>query len=330
MNASFDEKYYLPASGDTTDMTAAIEEKLNSEGACLLGCGNYYVKEINMPVGTSLIGMGAATRLILMPEVEKGYTVRINSFCTVRDMSILGSEELLPKPKELGERCGIAFIGTATHENSKGQPRNAIISGCQINSFSGSGIFCLNTGYHTTASITASDCHIVGCGVGINIHHHSEYHEFTNILCSTNLYGCINNGGNNVFVNCGFNSNTTGFVIDNSRGQSLNDSHGSMVGCTINHPDANKGIGLLLLGVRCGYVFSGGQIFYSKVVCKDCSGVHITGFNFGRNTEFEITGGDPVLLTNSIFAAAPSFTVADGGRIIIRDCYNRMGDAVEV
>lgn len=329
MNAGFNEKYYLAATGDTADVTAAIEEKLNTEGACLLGTGDYYVKEINMPVGSSLIGMGAATRLILMPEVEEGYTVKINSFCTIRDMSVLGSAEFLPKPKEIGGRNGIAFIGTATHENSKGQPRNAIISGCQINSFSGSGIFCLNTGYHTTASITASDCHIVGCGVGINIHHHSEYHEFTNMLCSTNLYGCINNGGNNVFVNCGFNSNTTGFVIDNSRGQSLNDSHGSMVGCTINHTDANKGIGLLLLGVKCGYVFSGGQIFYSKVVCENCSGVHITGFNFGRNTEFEIRGGDPVFLSDSIFAAPPSITVEDGGKLIVRDCYDRKGEVIE-
>ena len=60
-------------------------------------------------------------------------------------------------------------------------------------------------------------------------------HMFTNIMASKCLYGCINNGGNNVFVNCGFNSNITGFLIDNSRGQSNNNSHGSAIGCTFNH-----------------------------------------------------------------------------------------------
>ena len=41
-----------------------------------------------------------------------------------------------------------------------------------------------------------SDCHILNCGAGINIDHFSEFHKFTNVLSETNLYGCINNGGN--------------------------------------------------------------------------------------------------------------------------------------
>jgi hypothetical protein len=102
-----------------------------------------------------------------------------------------------------------------------------------------------------------------------------------------------------------------------------------MIGCTINHSGANKGIGLHILGINSGYVFSGGQIFYSKIVCENCSGVNINGFNFGRNTEFEIRGGEPVFLSGSLFAAPPKITVEEGGKIIIRDCYTRAGDEIK-
>ena len=87
----FDNKHYLKSLGG--DMTAAIEEKLNTTGACLLGSGVYYVSGIRMPKGSALIGMGNATKLVLLPEVESGAAVYINGFCTVKDLCVLGSEE---------------------------------------------------------------------------------------------------------------------------------------------------------------------------------------------------------------------------------------------
>ena len=322
------ETYFVAPTGDKTDMKGAIEEKLREHGSCMLGCGEYYVSGIEMPEGSTVMGLGYASKLILLSDIESGYTVKMSSYCTVKDLAVLGSPERLPRPTELGNRHGIAFVGTATHENYSNQPRHSIINSCFISSFSGGGITCVDTGYHTSSSITASDCHIYSCGAAINIPHFSEYHEFTNMLCTDSLYGCINNGGNNVFVNCGFNSNTTGFVIDNRDGQSINNSHGSAVGCTFNHTDKNRGIGILLIGVNCGYVFTGCQVFYSKIVCDGCDRINFNAINYGRDQEIILKNSKLTLFQNSFFKISPTLTKDETSEVKFINCFTAEGEPI--
>ena len=160
-----------------------------------------------MPDNATLSGLGTASKLILDTKIKSGYTVKIGSLSCIKDLSVMGAEEFIEVPQSVGERHGILFKGNATPKHWHGQPRNSIITNCIISSFTGGGLTCIDTGYSTNASLTASNCHILYCGACINIPHYSEYHEFTNMLCTDSLYGCINNGGNNVFTNCGFNSN---------------------------------------------------------------------------------------------------------------------------
>ena len=322
-------EYYLEAPGDMRDMTEQIEKKLTEKGCCLLGVGVFLVKGIKMPEESTLMGMGRGTKLLLSPEVECGAAVMMSSYCFVKDLSVLGALEFIERPKEVGERHGIGFIGTATHENHRNQHHNAIIEACQITSFTGGGITCKDTGYCTNASITASNCHIMNCGAGINIPHFSEYHEFTNMLCTQNLYGCINNGGNNVFVNCGFDSNTTAFLMDNTDEKSINNSHGSAVGCTFNHSDSNKGIGIQILGANVGYIFSACQMFYSKIVAEDAHGIVFTGFNYGANQDIIIKGGSLIMFTDSVFREMPNVTIENNDAVKFSDCYTRHGEEVK-
>ena len=195
---------------------------------------------------------------------------------------------------------------------------------------SGGGITCTDTGYSTSASITASNCHVMLCGAGINITHFSEYHNFTNMLCSQNLYGCINNGGNNIFTNCGFDSNVTAFLIDNSRGQSINDSHGSAVGCSFNHSGKNEGIGIQVLGAKNGYVFSGCQMFYSKIVLDGAAGVIFSAMNFGRAEDIIIKDSSAVLFNNCVFGTPPVVSVENSRTVRSTECYTRSGDSIEI
>jgi len=330
-NSMYMDRYFLESKNDTTDVTAQIEQILRKHGMCLLGDGVFYVSGINMPENSTLMGVGNATKLILCPEVEDGYAIRLNSRCAVKNMSILGAEEETERPEAVGKRHGIAFLGNATgSDDSKFQHRNVTIEGCYIRSFTGGGIHCFDTGYSSICSITASNCHILYCGVGIDISRFSEYHEFTNMLCGKNLYGCINNGGNNVFVNCGFTGNTTGFVIDNSEGKSKNNSHGSAVGCTFNHSDSNKGIGIQLLNVQHGFVFSSCQIFFSKIVSVGSSGVVFNAFNFGKNEQIEVHGGELNLFTNCIFKNMPKITLTDNALVKMVNCYTRNAEEVTV
>lgn len=323
--------YYLPCTHNCADRTAEIEQILQQYGACQLGSGTYVVGGIHMPDGSALMGVGGATRLLLRADVQSGCTVKMGSFCTVKDLLVMGAEEEIALPAEVGQRHGIVFEGTATMKNWADQPRNSIISNCFATSFSGGGITCKDTGYSTVCSLTVSNCHLWNCGAGINISRFSEYHEFTNVLASSNLYGCINNGGNNVFVGCGFNSNVTGFLIDNSVGQSNNNSHGSAVGCTFNHSGKNHGIGIQILGATSGYVFSGCQMFYSKIVVEESAGITFDAMNYGKDMDISVKGGKLTMFADSTFANHPvSIRIEDNQFVKFSNCYTRDGEAVEL
>ena len=324
------EKYYLESTNDCTDRTAEIEKKLCEYGVCLLGAGVFYVSGVKMPDETTLMGMGTATKLVLAPEIEAGFTVQISSFSCIKDLYICGTEEeRITLGETVGERHGILFKGTATTKDWSNQPKHSIIESCEIRSFTGGGLTCVDTGYSIRCALTASTCHIFNCGAGINIPHFSEYHEFTNMLCCENIYGCINNGGNNVFVNCGFNSNAVaGYVIDNTDDKSPNNSHGSVVGCTFNHNGNNKGIAIQLLKATNGYVFTGCQVFYSKIIVDNSTCITFDAFNFGRNQVIEVKGGKLVMFTNCAFHGEPTITVEEKEATKFINCYLKDGTPI--
>ena len=318
-------QYYLPTT-EGADMTAAIEEKLRTAGVCLLGTGTYLVRGVNMPENTTLRGMGRGTRLLLDPALSAGYTVKMNSFCGVSDMTLMGAVEEIPLPEQVGERHGLLFEGTCTTKNwmGDGLKLHSTVSNCWMQGFTGGGLTCVDTGYYVRASITATNCHLFNNGAGINISHFSEYHEFTNMLCSENLYGCINNGGNNMFVNCGFNANKLGFLIDNSQKQSPNNSHGSAVGCTFNHTDNNEGVGVMILGANSGYIFSGCQMFFSKIVIENSEGIVFDTTNYGRKVSISVKGAGLTMFTNSVFQCPPdAITLTDAPNVKFINCYTR-------
>ncbi len=320
--------YVLESSGDFTDRSADIEKLLTEKGACVLGSGLFYVSGVKMPDHSTLMGLGECSEVILLEEVESGSAISMGSRCCIKNLAVKGAKEDLERPTEMGNRHGISFAGTATSKDWSGQNRNCIIESCQIRSFSGGGITCVGTGYSVGCSVTATNCHINYCGAGINISHFSEFHRFTNMYCCHNFYGCINNGGNNVFVNCVFDANTTGYMIDNSDGNAKNNSHGSLLGCTFNHSDKNKGIGIKVLGANHGYVFTGCQVFYSKIYVEDSSGIQFNDFNFGKNSEIIVRGGQITMFSNCIFTGMPTVTLESDPIVKSHHCFTRTGEEV--
>ena len=178
--------------------------------------------------------------------------------------------------------------------------------------------------------MNVTDCWMTNCGVGINIPYWSEFHRFTNVSVMGCWYGCINNGGNNMFANCNFSGNEMGLLMDNSRGQSRNETHGSMMGCVFNHSGHNKGTGIKILGTKNGFIFSGCQVFYSKIELDNVQGTVFDSFNFGRNEVININGGGTALFTNCIFGTPPVVTITDNECTKFLNCYTRAGEAIEV
>ena len=318
--------YFLTAPKDGRDVTKDIQAALDTYGVCFLGAGDFTVTGVTMPERATLVGLGAATRIHLAEEVASGAAVRLASYTTVKDIAFYGSLEETA-PAELGERHGILFEGNVftDSDDHAGQDHNNTVTGCFFFGFSGGGITCRHTGYSVKCCISVSDCHMRYSGAGINIERFSEFHKFTNITSTTNLYGCINNGGNNIFVNCGFSANKIGFLIDNEHGQSPNCAHGSCVGCTFHHSDKNTGIGILIKNEIPGFVFDGCQIGFSQIVIENSVCVSFVAMNILRRVAIRISGGTLVLFSSSMFHEAPEVTIESNDAVRFDSCYLKDG-----
>lgn len=316
----------LSAPLDGRDMTDAIEASLKADGVCHLGAGTFITRGITMPEGTAIYGMGAATHLVLSPDVTEGAAIRLSSYNTVSSLALYGSDEK-KAPEALGTRHGVLFEGNVFTDNDdhEAQIHNSTITGCFFFGFSGGGITCRHTGYCVQACVSVSDCHMRYSGAGIDIERFSEFHKFTNVTASQNLYGCINNGGNNYFVNCGFSANKVGFLIDNEHGQSPNCAHGSCVGCAFHHSDHNTGIGILIKNEIPGFVFDGCQLGFSQIVLENSNCVSFVAMNFLRHVAIRITGGTLTLFSASMFHEAPTVTIENNDAVRFDNCYFKDG-----
>lgn len=324
-----DTNSYLAPTGDDTDVTSNIVTLLTTTGVCRLGCGDYYVENLEMPINTMIVGSGSGTRVILKGSGD-ACAIKLNSFCTVKDLSVVGSLNNIVLSNNVGNRHGILWQGDYTLYPSRQQPRKGIISNVYIRSFTGGGITCYDTGVSSEANIMVDNAYIWNCNAGVNVAYYSEFHKFTNIKARDCYYGCVNNGGNNTFVNCDFSKNMVGMLMDNSNDQSPNNSHGSCVGCVFNHSgDSNDGVGIKILKCGSGFMFNGCQIFFSRTQIEDTDGVVFDGCNYGlTNCSINITNGGAILFANNMFQGKPNITIVNNDKVHFVNCYNRSSGAI--
>ncbi|MDO4811843.1 MAG: right-handed parallel beta-helix repeat-containing protein [Eubacteriales bacterium] len=329
----------LPSVQDGKDVTDRITSKLMKDGFCQLGPGDFYVSGIDMPDDSCLIGCGPATKLILIgTDATEGYAISMGSRCTIKDMSICGTEENTLStiiPNTYFQRHGIVWQGDA-NDSATNIPTKGTISGCYIYNFSGGGITCDNTGYSISSGINVSDCYIWSCYAGINVDFWSEFSKWNNISATNCHYGAINNGGNQVFTNCNFSGNTVGMLIDNSKGQSKNNSHGSISNCIFDHSDGNTGVGIKLMGVSNGELFSNCQLFFSSVEIDNCKGISMSNFDFGYDTsklhsgEIIVKNHSFVIFDKFLCRTTPQISVDNTSTAIMTDCFTWEGEPITI
>lgn len=324
-----DTNNFLASTGDSTDVTNSIETLLTQNGVCHLGAGVFYVSGVNMPNDTALIGNGASTIVILSGSSD-GYAVKMGNRCKVSDMTIMGASSNITLSSTVGNRHGILWEGNYTQSQSAtDQPQMGIIDSVYIHRFSGGGITCYDTGYGTFNHLEVSNVYVWNCNAGVNISYWSEYHKFINVRTYACWFGCINNGGNNIFVNCDFSTCKQAFLMDNSSNQSPNNSHGSAIGCIFNHTNDNSGIGIQILNCDNGFVFSGCQIFFSQIDIENSEGIVVSDCNFGStNCDITITGGGAILFSNNMHQAQPTITISNNSNVHFINSYVRSTGAV--
>lgn len=309
----------LESTFDSADRTSEIVSLLTNNKKCILGSGTFYTTGIDMPDGSSLIGMGDAT--ILHKTGSGTYVVNMNKNNTVSNLCIDGNNTVT---STTGTHHGILWNGNySTSSSSASQPQNGKLSDLTIKNCDGGGITCNNTGPSRYNNLIASNIAINNCNVGINIPFYSEYHRFTNVDAFECYYGCINNGGNNCFVNCDFSdSKAIGFVIDNSNNDKTNNSHGTAVGCSFNHIANNAGLAISLNGVSNGYTFGNCNIFRGSVEIINSTGVEITDSLFGTSLTITISGSKATIFADDIFQGNPTVTNTNSPDTYFRHCLN--------
>lgn len=318
----------LQSTGDTTNRTADILSRLTADKVCRLGDGVFYVQSLNMPDDSAIIGSGAGTKIILLEtDATEGYAVKLGSRCSIAHVSILGNAEdhtaqgdRYDRTAAYVERHGILWQGTVTASTAGDTTRRANVTDCYIANFSGGGITLQKTGLNTITGINVSDVYIWHCYAGINVAYYSEFNRFANVSVGFCHYGAINNGGNNAFVNCNFSANIEGMLIDNTNGKSPNNSHGSVANCIFDHSDQNYGIGIHLIGVSYGEVFSNCQLFYSEIVAENCNGIVFTSLNAGNHENITVKNSKCVIFSGCMFRGIPNFITTGNQKMIVRDC----------
>ena len=314
-----------------TDMSGAIISMLNETGYCHLAPGVFYVSGFDMPEGSTIEGCGKKTILRLLSSVNSGYTCRIGRNCTVKNICFSGGysapSDVTTEGADLGSRHGIYLVANADgEETSATSTYTNIVEGCFFENYDGSAYYNHNTGYGLDDSVIMSDCRIKNCKVGINIDYFGEYGKYSNIIISYCNYACINNGGNNVFSSCTFHG-VVGFLIDDSASDKKNNSHGSCVGCVFNHVDSmnnptqhGMGYGIVSKGADSGFIFSGCQIWYSKVNIENSRGIAIQNSLFGGNSPtIAVSGTYPAFIQNCVFMDSPTLSLNSGTKL--DSCY---------
>lgn len=339
------ENNYLASTGDSSDVSGSILALLSTTGICNLGPGVFYVSGVDMPDDTSIVGSGPATKIILLGEdTSEGYAIKLGNRCTIKDCSILGNNTdktsnsvVYPSDVSIVARHGIIWQGTYNYDTGSGTTKQrGTVTNCHIANFTGGGIACYQTGIATMNGLHVSDCIIWYCYAGIYIPLVSEFNSFNNVKVNKCYLGALCNGGNNLFANCNFSANRIGFMIDNTGGAASNNSHGSVSNCIFDHSGGNTGIGIKLIGVTYGEIFTGCQLFFSGIELTNCNGVIFEGLNAGRfgtsgnltGVPITISGGSLIMFNGCGFQLSPSISVTNNTKVKFNNCYTWSGTQV--
>ena len=349
-----EENKILESTEDHSDRSAEITALLERYGICRLGPGKFYVSGVQMPENSTLTGCGAATKICLSETGSSpAFVVKMNTRCCVRDIMFVGSETDIELSPDVSDRHGIGWIGDySISRDKKKQPAYGTINNCIFKGFSGGAITCDNTGPAVEHGLNISDVQIYNCSAGINIAYLSEYHRVTNAVVYDCYYACVNNGGNNMFLNCGFSNNKVGFItkmVDGSERIQSNNTHGSAIGCTLNHMDRDditlgKGEAIHIENGANGFVFDGCQIFYGSIYIKNSAAIALRNCNIGNMRDsagnalgiyitVEETEGyynrDKLFISDCIFSRAPiinSLQTNGELKIVWDNCYTKLGE----
>lgn len=261
------------------------------------------------------------------------YTERTAAFvlgdeCCVQNLKLMGDLNAVTRRAD-GFRDGVLYAGFGSNTTI----HKGIVSGCFMANFTGGCITLVKTGYSSSGGLNISDCYLTDSYAGINIPLWSEFHRISNCSCTGNKYGVVNNGGNNEFTGCNFSSNTYGFVMDNSDSTRINDTHGGVSGCILQH---NTLRAIYANRVSNGFIFEGCNIDNGGAELDHVTRIIFDSCNFMDAFELVINGvyhseNGLILFSSSMFTntfTGDAVSIADNPYVRFNSCYKPNGSIV--
>ena len=155
---------------------------------------------------------------------------------------------------------------------------------------------------------------------------YGEYNRTESCNFGDNFIGVLNEGGNNMYVGCYFNSNYCGFALNGE--DIINESHGGCYSCTYNHnAESGLGGGIAIYANKStvGWSFTGENIWYGAIKLIDCKGIIFDGGIWG-NVQFTSTSSEGLknqnVVTDTYFYTNPkSIFRGNDGSTYVYGCF---------
>lgn len=322
----------LAQSRDTTeDRTANIVSLLNTSNICELPRGTFIIERLNMPVDTTIRGVGRGT-ILKLPEGSTSYAIKMSKGCTLENVKVVGTggEGWIPDV-EANSSDGILINVEGDGEEGRNRMNISNVEAC---GFTGAGIKLISTGVNYDNTVNLVNSYIHNCNYGIDCQKNSEYNRISNCSVARNVVGIRMNGGNNLVTNCGINGNTTGILMDTTGiSGANNNSHGTFCACNINHShtfeDSTATTAVKIVGMQSGEVFTGCQIAYGGIEIQNSIGINFNACNFLSSTPITVSGSGFSIFSSCVFqqTSASPVTKTGTGVLLFRECYVRTGAA---
>lgn len=314
----FERPFELESTNDTTDRTTDIYAMLQAFSVCKLGSGLFYTSGITMADATTLEGCGNDT--VVRLKDESTVAVRLGKRCLVNKIKFVGADTRQGGGDTIGTRFGINYTASILAEEDE---QLSCVSQCSFIGFSGAGIQVYSIGHNMLHSISVDQCKFKYNKVGLYLNNLAEFAMVSNCAFNHNFFGTICNGGNNKYVNCNFDGNSKGFVIDGSGGAE-NIGHGSVVGCSFNH---NTIVGINIISNANGMIFDACCIYHNKtsqnidnsIAISSSAGTHFSNCLMGATNGVSITDANSqgTMLIGCRFVQATTIPTS----VIKTNCY---------
>lgn len=300
----------VPGDVDSAKMTALLTEASTNNKTIRFNDGEYiFSSTIKVPSNVSLVGN---TKTVFKPASTSLTTLMsMDSSDNVFLSHLILDGGLTARPTTEGTQVGL----------SMSKVRRVNIENVEFKGWSKQGFFSGTTSSFGNVAdgkfflqLQVTNCRFYFNYCGMYLDYRAEYNQFLNCVWGENYIGTINCGGNNAYVSCQWNANTTGFKMENS---GSNPAHGGCNGCTFNHNYSNA---IQVDDCVNGWTFEGCQVFYGSIVLNNCKGVVFNG-NIWGSCKFKSTYAGQInqnLIANSYFLTNSATILAgnDGSTFI--------------